>query len=191
MLTPDHQKGCKLEAAPKHQFHPWKRSSAALQPLKVLSLETQMVGFIIKNVGANAPQKRRARRALKGRVVRNGDNLGHHQHAQAKFKSGKLAHAPEDPIDPVLVKQLHAFALQKVRQVTAMPLFLFDEQLQRSYEIWVEHRQARCATASHQPCTVRTFTQLKLLDRPTHQSPLTVGEAPRMRPRQQLTIRRS
>src|SRR5690348_15674302 len=33
MLTPDHQKGGQLEAAPKHEFQSSKRSSAALQAL--------------------------------------------------------------------------------------------------------------------------------------------------------------
>src|SRR5437868_6318554 len=30
VLTPHHQQRCKLEAAPKHEFQPWKRSAAAL-----------------------------------------------------------------------------------------------------------------------------------------------------------------
>src|SRR3954471_19480437 len=151
VLTPDHQESGELETAPKRKFHGWKRSSAGLQSFQVLSLETQMVGFIGKNVGANASQKRRARRVLERRVVGNSDDLGHHQHAEAKFKSGKLAQAPEDPIYPVSAKQLYAFSLQKVCQMAAVPLFLFYEQLQRGYEIRIELSQARCTTAPYQP----------------------------------------
>ena len=57
-------------------------------------------------------------------------NHGHHQHAQAQFKPGKLADAPENSIDPMLLEQRHAFALQKKRQVSAVPLLFFNEQLQ-------------------------------------------------------------
>ena len=97
---------------------------------QVLSLEAQMIGFVGKNIGTNALQKCRAGPALKGRVIRNGDDFSHHQHAQAQFKAGKLTHTPENPIHPVLLKHRHAFTLQETRQVAAVPLLFFDEQLQ-------------------------------------------------------------
>lgn len=72
-----------------------------------------MIGFILENIGANAPQEPRPRRTGKSRVIWDGDNLGHYQDAQTKFQSGKLAQVPENAVHPVLLKQLYAFSLQK------------------------------------------------------------------------------
>ena len=86
---------------------------------------------------------------------------------------GQFPYTPEDSIHPMPSQSRNALPVQKSPQIAAVALLLLNEQPERRLEIGIVSGEGRVQRATLQSCSIRAFSQLKLLQRSRDEAPLT------------------